>query len=136
MYRAFRQHAGAGKCCMCVQAVHVHAQVSVRGQDIVYKDVIEPLESVSVSITKTDKEVISEFGTPAEARACPGSPAAGHGSCPARSVVMACAHAVFHVPSSLPLMLHPPRLCQPWRLERVYSMLSVQCVSSALGHRV
>ena len=44
-------------------------QVSVRGQDIVYKDVIEPLESVSVSITKTDKEVISDFGTPAEVRA-------------------------------------------------------------------
>ena len=42
--------------------------MSVRGQDIVYKDVIEPLESVSVSITKTDKEVISDFGTPAEVR--------------------------------------------------------------------
>ena len=40
-----------------------------------YKDVIEPLESVSVSITKTDKDVISDFGTPAEVRPQPGSPA-------------------------------------------------------------
>lgn len=42
-------------------------EVAVKGQDIVYKDVIEPLESVSVSITKTDKENVSEFGSPAEA---------------------------------------------------------------------
>ncbi|KAK9826793.1 hypothetical protein WJX81_001589 [Elliptochloris bilobata] len=37
-------------------------EVAVKGQDVVYKDVIEPLESVSVSITKTDKENVSEFG--------------------------------------------------------------------------
>ena len=43
-------------------------EVAVKGQDIVYKDVIEPLESVSVSITKTDKATVAEFGTPAEAR--------------------------------------------------------------------
>lgn len=46
-------------------------EVAVKGQDVVYKDVIEPLESVSVSITKTDKEKVSEFGPAAEARARP-----------------------------------------------------------------
>ncbi|KAK9805465.1 hypothetical protein WJX73_010781 [Symbiochloris irregularis] len=37
-------------------------EVSVKGQDVVYKDIIEPLESVSVSIAKTDKASIDEFG--------------------------------------------------------------------------
>ena len=41
-------------------------EVSVKGQDVVYKDIIEPLESVSVSMTPTDKTDISEFGSPAE----------------------------------------------------------------------
>ncbi|KAK9815251.1 hypothetical protein WJX72_000690 [[Myrmecia] bisecta] len=41
-------------------------EVAVRGQDIVFKDVIEPLESVSVSLTKTDKKDMTEFGGPAE----------------------------------------------------------------------
>ncbi|BDA43123.1 PsbP-like protein 1, chloroplastic [Coccomyxa sp. Obi] len=41
-------------------------EVAVKGQDIVYKDVIEPLESVSVSITQTDKANVAEFGSPAE----------------------------------------------------------------------
>ena len=40
----------------------------MKGQDIVYKDVIEPLESVSVSITQTDKADVTEFGSPAEVR--------------------------------------------------------------------
>jgi PsbP len=40
----------------------------VTGQDVVYKDIIEPLESVSVSITATDKTDVSEFGDPLEAR--------------------------------------------------------------------
>ncbi len=39
---------------------------SVDGQDIVYKDIIEPLESVSVSVTSTDKSSIDEFGSPEE----------------------------------------------------------------------
>ena len=43
-------------------------EVAVKGQDVVYKDVIEPLESVSVSITKTDKEKVSEFGPAPEVR--------------------------------------------------------------------
>ena len=43
-------------------------EVSVRGQDIVFKDVIEPLESVSVSITSTDKKTIQEFGPPEEVK--------------------------------------------------------------------
>jgi len=38
-------------------------EVAVKGQDIVYKDVIEPLESVSVSISQTDKTSVSEFGS-------------------------------------------------------------------------
>ena len=32
------------------------------GTDVVYKDVIEPLESVSVTITATDKKDVTEFG--------------------------------------------------------------------------
>lgn len=37
-------------------------EVSVSGQDVVYKDIIEPLESVSVSLTDTDKQDITDFG--------------------------------------------------------------------------
>jgi len=37
-------------------------EVSVKGQDVVYKDVIEPLESVSVSYIPTDKTSIEEYG--------------------------------------------------------------------------
>lgn len=32
------------------------------GADVVYKDVVEPLESVSVSITPTEKKDVTEFG--------------------------------------------------------------------------
>ncbi|KAH7432882.1 hypothetical protein KP509_07G044500 [Ceratopteris richardii] len=41
-------------------------EVAVKGQDCVYKDVIEPLESVSVNITETSKENLRELGTPQE----------------------------------------------------------------------
>jgi hypothetical protein len=37
-------------------------EVSVTGADVVYKDVVEPLESVSVTITPTDKADVTEFG--------------------------------------------------------------------------
>lgn len=37
-------------------------EVGVKGADVVYKDVVEPLESVSVTITPTDKKDITEFG--------------------------------------------------------------------------
>ena len=37
-------------------------EVAVKGADIVYKDVVEPLESVSVTLTPTDKKDILEFG--------------------------------------------------------------------------
>jgi hypothetical protein len=37
-------------------------EVTVTGADVVYKDVVEPLESVSVTITPTDKKDITEFG--------------------------------------------------------------------------
>ena len=40
----------------------------MKGQDVVYKDVIEHLESVSVSITPTEKKTIEEYGPPAEVR--------------------------------------------------------------------
>lgn len=35
----------------------------MKGQDVAFKDVIEPLESVSVSIIKTDKSNLSELGS-------------------------------------------------------------------------
>jgi photosystem II oxygen-evolving enhancer protein 2 len=41
-------------------------EVTVKGQKIVYKDVIEPLESVSVTIIATEKEKLNELGTPQE----------------------------------------------------------------------
>ena len=37
-------------------------EVSIPGQDIVYKDVIEPLESISVSLIDTDKASIADYG--------------------------------------------------------------------------
>lgn len=37
-------------------------EVTVGGVDVVYKDVVEPLESVSVTITPTDKKDVTEFG--------------------------------------------------------------------------
>lgn len=37
-------------------------EVSVKGADVVFKDVVEPLESVSVTLTSTDKKDILEFG--------------------------------------------------------------------------
>ena len=36
-----------------------------------YKDIIEPLESVSVNLVPTDKDDITLFGSPEEARAAP-----------------------------------------------------------------
>lgn len=36
--------------------------IECAGADVVYKDVVEPLESVSVTITPTDKKDILEFG--------------------------------------------------------------------------
>lgn len=36
----------------------------IEGQDKVYKDVIEPLESVSVNLIPTSKQTIKEFGPP------------------------------------------------------------------------
>ncbi len=41
-------------------------EVSVDGTDVVYKDIIEPLESASVTISKTDKASITDFGNPLE----------------------------------------------------------------------
>lgn len=43
-------------------------EVAVKGTDVVYKDVIEPLESVSVTIAGTDKKDVTEFGPLAEVR--------------------------------------------------------------------
>jgi hypothetical protein len=39
-------------------------EVAVQGQDKVYKDVIEPLESVSVNSIPTSKEDIRDLGPP------------------------------------------------------------------------
>lgn len=41
-------------------------EVSVDGTDVVYKDIIEPLESASVTISKTDKTSVTDFGNPLE----------------------------------------------------------------------
>jgi len=39
-------------------------EVVVKGQDVTFKDVIEPLESVGVNIIKTDKTDLTELGSP------------------------------------------------------------------------
>ena len=39
-------------------------EVSVQGQDKVYKDVIEPLESVSINMIPTTKEDIRDLSPP------------------------------------------------------------------------
>eukprot|EP00850_Spirogloea_muscicola_P003744 SM000015S01244 [mRNA] locus=s15:710195:711901:- [translate_table: standard] len=39
-------------------------EVSVKGQDVVYKDVIEPLENVSVNIIKTESGSLRDLGPP------------------------------------------------------------------------
>lgn len=39
-------------------------EVVIEGQDKVYKDVIEPLESVSVNLVSTSKQNIKDFGPP------------------------------------------------------------------------
>ena len=41
-------------------------EVSVSGVDAVYKDIIEPLESLSVQLTPTQKASITEYGPPNE----------------------------------------------------------------------
>lgn len=38
-------------------------EVTINGADIVFKDVVEPLETVSVTIIKTDKTSISDYGS-------------------------------------------------------------------------
>jgi PsbP len=50
-------------------------EVSVGGQDVVYKDIIEPLESVSVSITPSDKDDITLYGEPVDVSTLLGGPA-------------------------------------------------------------
>lgn len=37
-------------------------EVSIDGEDVVFKDVIEPLESVSVNLVPTDKSDVKEYG--------------------------------------------------------------------------
>lgn len=41
-------------------------EVTIDGQDKVFKDVIEPLESVSVNLFPTSKQDIRDFGPPQE----------------------------------------------------------------------
>ena len=41
-------------------------EISVDGQDAVYKDVIEPLESVALNIYPTQRESLTDIGSPDE----------------------------------------------------------------------
>jgi hypothetical protein len=43
-------------------------EVAVTGADVVFKDIVEPLESVSVSLAKTQRGSVTEFGAPQEVR--------------------------------------------------------------------
>jgi len=42
--------------------------VAVQGPDVVFKDIVEPLESVSVTIANTEKKDITEYGNIEEVR--------------------------------------------------------------------
>ncbi len=46
---------------------NTNMQVSVNGADIVFKDVVEPLETVSVTMIKSDKTSVSDYGSLEEA---------------------------------------------------------------------
>jgi photosystem II oxygen-evolving enhancer protein 2 len=46
--------------------LEIKQEVVVQGQDKVFKDVIEPLESVSVNLIPTVKQDIRELGSPQE----------------------------------------------------------------------
>ena len=37
-------------------------EVTVSGADVVYKDIVEPLETVSVTLLETDKKDVAEYG--------------------------------------------------------------------------
>ncbi|BAF23523.2 Os08g0347500 [Oryza sativa Japonica Group] len=54
--------------CITIRSFHcefvIIQEVVVQGQDKVYKDVIEPLESVSVNTIPTSKQDIRELGPP------------------------------------------------------------------------
>jgi photosystem II oxygen-evolving enhancer protein 2 len=41
-------------------------EVNVNGVEAVFKDIIEPLESVSIQLVPTEKKSITEYGTPNE----------------------------------------------------------------------
>lgn len=45
-------------------------ELTVDGQDVVLKDVIEPLESVSVNLIDTPRETVAEFGDIGEVCSC------------------------------------------------------------------
>jgi PsbP len=46
--------------------LEIKQEVVVQGRDKVFKDVIEPLESVSVNLMPTTKQDIRELGSPQE----------------------------------------------------------------------
>ena len=52
------------RCALYIAAMSCFQEVIIEGQDKVFKDVIEPLESVSVNIFPTGKKDIREFGPP------------------------------------------------------------------------
>ena len=58
----------ASTCCSWKGTRHCKP---VTVQDLAYKDIIEPLESVSVSLTPTDKKNIAEYGDVAEVQPPP-----------------------------------------------------------------
>jgi PsbP len=59
-YKVWPKARGIDTCdCCCGRQ-----EVSVGGQDVVYKDIIEPLESVSIAITPSDKDDITLYGEP------------------------------------------------------------------------
>ena len=37
-------------------------EVTVSGADVVYKDIVEPLETVSVTLLETDKKDVADYG--------------------------------------------------------------------------
>ena len=75
-------------------------EVSVDGTDVVYKDIIEPLESASVTISKTDKASVTDFGNPLEVS----KNNLHHHHCLIISILASCERCLSSMRALIPLM--------------------------------
>lgn len=87
--------------------------MSVTGADVVYKDVIEPLESVSVTITDTTKGDVTDFGELNQAGSAPLAVAVARTAHCAPVPTQTCQTLVLTCVCN-PCVSVPPRSLRPW----------------------